>query len=177
MQKWVAFVVYDNRLDSGNKFSAAILAILALPALFLLAACDGGAAPRKGGCQPTPYEEIGPFYRPDAPVRNRVGRGYELVGEVLSAGDCRAVPAARIEFWLVNSEGHYDDEHRATVFADRKGRYRFESNRPTDYVGRKPHIHIMVAAAGHERLITQHYPRAGDSEGVFDLVLVPVESR
>jgi len=168
----------DNGLTSGKKASGAALTGLVLPALFLLLpACDREAPAPRNGCQPTQYEEIGPFYRPDAPVRSRVGRGYELNGTVLSAGDCLPIPKAKIELWLVNPKGEYDDAHRATVFADRKGRYRFESNRPTEYVGRKPHIHIMVTAEGYEQLITQHYPRKGDSEGVFDLVLVPVESK
>jgi protocatechuate 3,4-dioxygenase beta subunit len=131
----------------------------------------------RSGCQPTQYDEIGPFYRPNAPERRAVGKGYLLTGTVLSAGDCRPLARARIEFWLVNPQGTYDDDHRATVHADRQGRYRFESNRPTDYVGRKPHIHIMVSAAGHEQLITQHYPRENSEEGVFDLVLVPEPAR
>ena len=122
-------------------------------------------------CLPTPHDEIGPFYRPNAPVREAVGEGYLLTGSVRSAGDCEPLPDARIEFWLVNPQGQYDDAHRATVFTDSLGRYRFQSNRPTDYVGRRPHIHIMVTADGHEQLITQHYPRENTAEAVFDLVL------
>jgi protocatechuate 3,4-dioxygenase beta subunit len=141
-----------------------------LVCLLLLGCREQPPAPRSD-CRPTPYDEIGPFYRPDAPVRQAVGQGYRLTGTVLSAKDCRPLPKARIEFWLVNPQGEYDDAHRATVFADRQGRYRFESNRPTDYVGRKPHIHIMVTAEGHEQLITQHYPLENTTESVFDLVL------
>jgi protocatechuate 3,4-dioxygenase beta subunit len=40
---------------------------------------------------------------------------------VLAARTCRAIPRARIEFWLVNPEGNYDDAHRATVIAGRRG--------------------------------------------------------
>lgn len=128
-------------------------------------------------CRPTPYDEIGPFYRPDAPVREAVGEGYLLTGTVQSAGDCRPLPKARIEFWLVNPQGQYDDAHRATVFSDAQGRYRFQSNRPTDYVNRRPHIHIMVTAEGHEQLITQHYPQENTTGGVFDLVLADASAR
>jgi len=128
-------------------------------------------------CMPTPFDEIGPFYRPEAPLRSQVGTGYLLSGQVRSAQGCKPLPNSRIEFWLVNPQGEYDDSHRATVHADRNGRYRFESNRPSDYVGRLPHIHMMVTAAGHEQLITQHYPKAGEHEAVFDLVLVPLTSR
>ncbi len=150
--------------------------VMSFGCLVLLGCGEEPVTPRTD-CRPTQYEEIGPFYRPKAPVRNKVGEGYRLTGTVLSAGDCRVLPKTRIEFWLVNPKGEYDDAHRATVFADRKGRYRFQCNRPTDYVGRKPHIHIMVSAAGYEQLITQHYPRENSSDGVFDLVLVPLEAK
>ena len=40
-------------------------------------------------CEPTPDDEMGPFYRPDAVYRNSVGVGYLLFGTVKSASDCR----------------------------------------------------------------------------------------
>lgn len=144
--------------------------ILACLLLVSLAACDPQPAPI-ANCQPTPFDEIGPFYRPGAPIRSKVGEGYLLSGQVRSVSGCQPIPNSRIEFWMVNSEGHYDDAHRATVYSDRKGYYQFESNRPTDYVGRLPHIHMMVTAAGHEQLITQHYPKTNESEAEFNLVL------
>jgi len=152
------------------------LIVVSFGCLLLLGCSEEPAAPRSD-CRPTRYEEIGPFYRPNAPVRDQVGRGYHLTGTVLSSGDCRPLTRARIEFWLVNPQGEYDDAHRATVFAGRRGKYRFQCNRPSDYVGRKPHIHIMVSAEGYEQLITQHYPRENASEGVFDLVLAPLQTK
>jgi protocatechuate 3,4-dioxygenase beta subunit len=104
-------------------------------------------------------------------VRSRVGTGYLLRGRVLSAVTCMPVRRARIEFWLVNPKGEYDDAHRATVFARSDGRYRFESNRPVGYGPRPPHIHVRVTARGYRALVTQHYPRAGRARAVFDLVL------
>ncbi|MBU0482624.1 MAG: intradiol ring-cleavage dioxygenase [Proteobacteria bacterium] len=147
-----------------------ILLILLFAAI--VTACETDPAQQEiGQCQPTPYDEIGPFYRANAPERNKVGQGYVLSGQILSAKGCRPLPKSRIEFWLVNPEGEYDDAHRATVIADRKGRYRFASNRPTDYVGRLPHIHIKITAEGHEELITQHYPKEGENKATFDIVL------
>ena len=138
-----------------------------------LMACDNNAA-QITNCEPTPYDEIGPFYRPGAPVRDTVGTGYVLRGQILSSRGCRPLPKARIEFWLVSPQGEYDDDHRATLYADHKGSYRFESNRPTDYVGRLPHIHLMVTAEGHEQLITQHYPKQNETAEEFNLVLTPL---
>jgi protocatechuate 3,4-dioxygenase beta subunit len=124
------------------------------------------------GCRPTPPDSLGPFYEPGAPVRSKVGNGYVLTGRVLAARTCRAIPRARIELWLANPSGEYDDAHRATVIAGRRGGYRFESNKPPSYQSRPPHIHIRVSARGFRTLVTQHYPRAGRRSAVFNLVLV-----
>ena len=123
-------------------------------------------------CRPTPPDALGPFYEPGAPIRSKVGTGYVLTGRVLAARGCRQIPRARIEFWLVNPQGEYDDAHRATVIARRDGRYRFESNKPVAYESRPPHIHVRVGARGFRTLVTQHYPRTGKRRAVFNLVLV-----
>ncbi len=126
------------------------------------------------GCEPTRLDMLGPFYEPNAPERTSVGSGYVLSGSVLAAGGCEPVRDARIEFWLANPEGEYDDAHRATVLVGERGRYRFESNVPVSYGGRPPHIHIRVTAPGYRNLVTQHYPDAGQTEANFDLVLEPL---
>jgi catechol 1,2-dioxygenase len=123
-------------------------------------------------CKPTQPDMLGPFYEPGAPVRTRVGRGYVLSGTVLAAEQCKPIPNAKIEFWLANPTGDYDDAHRATVFADKRGEYRFESNVPVSYGGRPPHIHVRVRAPGYEELVTQHYPERGQRKANFDLVLL-----
>lgn len=124
-------------------------------------------------CEPTHEDYLGPFYKPNAPVRSSVGRGYVLSGVVRSAVDCSPIAQARIELWLAGPDGRYDDDHRATVFADRSGAYRFESAFPSAYTGRPPHIHLRVSAPGFKTLVTQHYPQEGRTEGRFDLVLIP----
>jgi protocatechuate 3,4-dioxygenase beta subunit len=126
-----------------------------------------------GKCRPTEPDELGPFYRAGAPVRASVGKGYTLTGVARSSKDCAAIRNAEIEFWLVGPDVKYDDAHRATVFSDDKGAFRFESNYPKPYVGRPPHIHVRVTAKGFVPLVTQHYPAKGKSTGTLDLVLVP----
>jgi catechol 1,2-dioxygenase len=131
-------------------------------------AADGGHA----NCKPTQPDMLGPFYESGAPVRTRVGSGYMLSGTVLAAEECKPIPNARIEFWLANPRGDYDDAHRATVLAGQRGEYRFESNVPVSYGGRPPHIHVRVRAPGYDELVTQHYPERGQRKANFDLVLV-----
>jgi protocatechuate 3,4-dioxygenase beta subunit len=130
------------------------------------------AAERSADCKATQPDMLGPFYEPGAPVRTSVGSGYMLSGTVLAAEECKPIPNARIEFWLANPRGDYDDAHRATVFAGERGRYRLESNVPVSYGGRPPHIHVRVRAPGYEELVTQHYPERGQRKANFDLVLV-----
>lgn len=125
-------------------------------------------------CQPTPADYLGPFYKAGASERTSVGTGYELTGVVRSAVNCAPIEKARIELWLTNPEGEYDDDHRATLYSGSDGNYRFESNFPPGYSGRPPHIHIKISADGFKTLATQHYPAAGDKAGTFDLVLVPI---
>jgi protocatechuate 3,4-dioxygenase beta subunit len=124
-------------------------------------------------CPPTEPDEIGPFYKPDAPVRSRIGTGYVLIGTVRSSTDCRPVPKARIEFWHAGPKGEYDDAHRATIISDVTGKYRLQTDPPVSYLTRPPHIHILVEARGFHRLITQHYPARNSKRAVLDLVLVP----
>lgn len=145
------------------------VAALALAAVALPAGSPGSDAATR--CAPTRADALGPFYEPGAPVRSRVGTGYVLRGRVLTTR-CRPIARARIELWLVNPRGRYDDAHRATLFAAGDGRYRFQSNRPVAYQGRPPHIHLRVSARGFRTLVTQHYPRSGRTTAVFNLVLV-----
>jgi protocatechuate 3,4-dioxygenase beta subunit len=147
------------------------LALLML-GLVALAAGSLSQAETTATCAPTRPDALGPFYKPGAPLRSKVGTGgYVLSGRVMAARTCRPLVGARIELWLVNEQGDYDDAHRAALFSRRDGRYRFESNRPIAYEGRPPHIHILVRARGFRKLVTQHYPRASRNKATFNLVL------
>ena len=143
--------------------SAALLLLLLLP-------LDATA----GSCKPTEPDALGPFYKPGAPVRASVGKGYVLEGTVRAARDCAPIEGAAIELWLAGPDGGYGDAHRAKVIADGKGAFRFESHVPPPYSGRPPHIHLRVSARGFDTLVTQHYPEEGQRKGTFDVVLVPV---
>lgn len=125
------------------------------------------------GCAPTLPDATGPFYKPNAPVRNSVGSGYELRGVVMSTQDCLPIPQARIEFWMAGPDGEYKDEYRATVMPNRTGEYYFKSHLPPSYFNRPPHIHVRVSADGFKTLVTQHYPESGSKLGTLDLVLIP----
>jgi protocatechuate 3,4-dioxygenase beta subunit len=124
------------------------------------------------GCTPTPPDSMGPFYKPKAPLRDSVGKGYELSGRVMSSRDCSPIPQAHIELWMAGPDGDYRDDYRATIIPDESGKYRFESHLPPSYLSRPPHIHVRVTADGFKTLITQHYPETGSKNGELDLVLI-----
>jgi hypothetical protein len=137
-----------------------------------------GAAERKpdvAGSPPKPHQT-------SRPPRPRLMRGKnptmepqktgdsedppdEDSGIVLAAEECKPIPNARIEFWLANPRGGYDDSHRATVFAGERGGYRLESNVPVSYGGRPPYVHVRVRGPGYKELVTQPLPRASSEEG------------
>lgn len=118
---------------------------------------------------------MGPFYRPKAPLRSKIGSGYVLTGTVKSAIDCSPVASPLIEFWQTNVTGRYDDAHRAAIITGANGYYQLETDFPATYLTRPPHIHIRVSAAGFLPLVTQHYLQPGTSGANFDLVLIPVK--
>ncbi|GAA1268415.1 6-chlorohydroxyquinol-1,2-dioxygenase [Planotetraspora silvatica] len=105
------------------------------------------------------------------------------------------VPHARIEVWEADDEGYYDVQYedgrvtgRAYLFSDADGTYRFWGVTPTAYpiphdgpVGhlleaadrspyRAAHLHFMVTAPGHRRLITHIFVEGDpllESDAVF----------
>jgi len=152
--------------------SGFLFVLLFFPGTNLVRAAEGGVTNNQA-CRPTPYDEIGPFYRPGAPERTKIGKGFVLQGVVRSYPSCRPLQGVKIEFWLVGPSGQYDEQHRGTLYSDEDGRYRIETNFPPPYSGRPPHIHFFITAGGHERLITQFYPEKGTKEAVFDIILEP----
>lgn len=145
------------------------LLIFAASAMFLTGSSGVDAAALK--CAPTPHDEIGPFYKQNAPVRSVIGTGYLLQGVVRDAVTCKPVAGARIEFWQAGPGGVYSDAYRATVFSDRNGGYRLETSPPPPYARRPPHIHILVDMRGYAGIITQHYPKSGAKGARMDLVM------
>ena len=149
-----------------------------IPILFVLAIITAwstlvNATEAPYQCEPTVEDEMGPFYRPDAPYRSSVGTGYLLVGTVKAAHDCSPIAAAKIELWMTGPDGRYGDPWRATLLSAENGTYYFVSHAATDYGSRRPHIHFRVTAKGFAPLVTQHYPAADAGEGLFDLILIP----
>ena len=125
-----------------------------------------------GDCETT-SDILGPFYRPNSPVRNNLvikgekGDPIELLGRILQDDCTTPYKNAKIELWHCNSNGIYDNEsadfkYRATAYSDNKGNYRFKTILPIPYdIGggnfRPAHFHLMISAEGYQPLVTQLY--------------------
>lgn len=154
---------------------AAVGALRLAPWLGLIPAVDAlEAQERNRSRKPTPWNEIGPFYKRLAPAHtqlrmaNDAGLPLNVSGRVFGTrGD--ALPDAKIEIWQADHKGLYDLDgyrFRSTLISGQKGDYSFESIMPGHYPARVcQHIHYVVTAEGHKPLVTQLY-FATDS--VFD---------
>lgn len=123
--------------------------------------------PRAGAAKkPTAWDEIGPFYKRDAPhvaqMRTAGDPGLPLAvsGQVFDTRG-NVVEGASVEIWQANDAGLYDLDgykYRASLVADRSGKYAFGSVMPGHYPGRVcQHIHYLVSAPGCKPLTTQLY--------------------
>lgn len=118
--------------------------------------------PRK----PTPWGELGPFYKRKAPANQHLraagepGLGIAVSGRVLDTRG-EILQGATIEIWQADHHGRYDLDgyrFRSTLVSDRSGKYGFDSVMPGHYPARVcQHIHYVVAAPGHKPLTTQLY--------------------
>jgi protocatechuate 3,4-dioxygenase beta subunit len=114
----------------------------------------------------TPFCELGPFYKRDAPntsiLRKPGDAGMPLtVSGVVYDTRGEVVPNAKVEIWQTDNDGHYDIEgyrYRALLEPGAKGSYAVESVMPGHYPQRVcQHVHYLVSAPGHKHLITQLY--------------------
>ena len=116
--------------------------------------------------QPTPFCELGPFYKRQAPKILKLrqpgdsGMPLELSGVVYNVRG-ELVPDSKIEVWQTNNFGQYDIEgyrYRAVIEPGAKGSYAIESVMPGHYPTRVcQHVHYLITAPGHKALITQLY--------------------
>ena len=134
----------------------------------------------------------------------RDGERLFVRGTVSSAGGGR-IAGAQIDLWHSDSDGYYDVQRhdldapsgRGRIHSDADGRFWFWTTQPTPYpvphdgpVGellratqrhpyRPAHLHFMIAAPGHETLVTHLFVEGDaylDSDAVFgvkDSLVVP----
>jgi protocatechuate 3,4-dioxygenase beta subunit len=137
-----------------------------MPSLALPEALLAWEEQERGQRKPTPWNELGPFYKRLAPHTsmlrspNDPGLPLSVSGRVFDVGG-EALPSATVEVWQTDHLGHYDVDgyrYRAALVADRNGKYSFESVMPGHYPARVcQHTHYLVRAPGRKPLTTQLY--------------------
>ncbi len=124
-----------------------------------------------GDCDTT-NDILGPFYRPNAPLRSNMtqkglkGTRIKLKGKVYGA-DCKTpLENAMVEIWHCNRKGAYDNDsedfnQRARLMTNKEGEYSFFTIFPGKYLNgalyRPAHIHIRVTEKNSKELISQVY--------------------
>jgi protocatechuate 3,4-dioxygenase beta subunit len=125
----------------------------------------------KGDCDTT-NDILGPFYRPNAPIRTDLtyeglaGTRIVLKGKVFKSDCTTSLKDALVEIWHCNTEGEYDNETdeyrlRASLNTNEKGEYSFTTILPGKYLNgklyRPAHIHYRVTEMNSKELISQIY--------------------
>lgn len=126
----------------------------------------------EGDCETT-TDILGPFYRPDSPVRSNLvikgapGELVELKGIVRHKDCLSPYKGAKVELWHCSADEVYDNDseefrYRGTTFCDDKGNYKFTTQMPVPYsIGdgryRPAHFHLLISAPGYQSLVTQLY--------------------
>ena len=150
----------------------AVLAVVFVGAAVLVAA--GSATPAVAVCRPSVSAGGGPFETNAAvaPRRSRIGHGHVLTGRVLRYPGCAPIRGALVEFWQASANGRYDRRGHASVTTGPAGTFRFEGPIPPSEVGRPPHIHVHVNAAGYDDFVTTYFVARGERQGRITVVLV-----
>ncbi len=125
----------------------------------------------KGDCETT-NDILGPFYRPNAPLRSDLtfsglaGSAILLKGKVFKNDCTTPIKDALVEVWHCNAEGKYDNatadyQQRAAWETNEKGDYSFKTIMPGKYLNgelyRPSHIHFRISATGYKEIISQIY--------------------
>ena len=148
-------------LERCAAFGAVTLAT-SIPLSALASAWDEAETKRT----PTPFCELGPFYKRQAPNTSMLrasgdaGMPLALSGVIYDVRG-QVIPDAKLEIWQTDNDGHYDIEgyrYRTLLEPGAKGSYAIESVMPGHYPTRVcQHVHYLVTAPGHKPLITQLY--------------------
>ncbi len=132
--------------------------------------------------RPTEDNILGPYHRPNAPMRGKItpplepGTVLVIKGRVWAQDTRRALPNTVVDVWQANAQGRYDTDdaqrppaanlfvNRARLLTDENGYYEYETIHPGAYqIGprawRPPHIHYWVRHTNYRPLITQLYFR------------------
>ncbi len=145
---------------------AALGSLTVAPSLGLAESLDGWEEQAGDARKPTPWNELGPFYKRAAPSTAHLraagdpGLPVAISGKVFDTRG-NIVQGAKLEIWQADHHGRYDLDgyhYRTALVSDQAGKYAFDSVMPGHYPARVcQHVHYIVTAPGHKALTTQLY--------------------
>ena len=124
-------------------------------------------------CAVSPSETVGPYPSLTDLIRSDIREGKTGVPVTLTItvvntnSSCNPVPAANVEIWQCDAEGHYSQYSqpgyngqsetflRGIQTTDTNGRVTFTTIYPGWYMGRATHIHAEVTVNGRSVKVTQ----------------------
>ncbi|WP_428927436.1 twin-arginine translocation pathway signal [Marinibacterium sp. SX1] len=149
---------------------------------FLIAAGMAGAGAlmrpvpaRAAGLAPTQTMRGGSNnYRPDAPMVDRLGRGFFVRGKVLRAGDGAALQNVRIQIWAATTlGGEREPRNHGSVLTGPGGRFELEMEQIVPNFG-QPHAHLAYDDGQFRTVFLRPVmPSASDTSVSADFVLAP----
>jgi protocatechuate 3,4-dioxygenase beta subunit len=132
------------------------------------------------GDSPTTTDILGPFYRPNAPMRTNLrvpgtqATPIVLKGVITKEDGRTPVANALVEIWHCDEHQVYDNatdnyNYRGSQKTKADGKYGFKSILPVPYKAdpdseaswRPAHIHMRVSVPGQQDLVTQVYFKGG----------------
>ena len=122
----------------------------------------------KSSCTVTTPDVLGPYYRPDAPIRANIRRDVDVnnlieIKGVVKLNDCKTLlKDVTIEFWQANYDNDSEEFfYRAKLKTDSKGAYSLKTILPgrvmIDGKYLPAHINFRVTSDFTEELVSQLY--------------------
>lgn len=129
---------YFNRLGQSGMFASLLIVALGMTSLRVTESSRGG----------TPHNVEGPFFDPDAPIREEgnllekdpgpAAHRLDLTGRVVDAHSGAPLPGAVIHVWQADENGEYDNSGvtfhlRGRILSGPNGEYTIRTIVPKDY--------------------------------------------
>lgn len=140
------------------------------------------------GCVPTFVDGGGPYYKENAPFREKIvpseTNGEKLIvrGRVLKNDCATPVEGAVLDIWQASENGSYEEEYyRGKVRSGEDGEYEFETVVPKGYgegtAFRPPHIHFKVFIDDRQIITSQmFFPEVRGRQGFNDAYIMSLKS-
>ncbi len=108
-------------------------------------------------------------YIPEAPEVDSLGTGFVITGRVRAVRGCEPLEGVPIQVWLATETGGEQD-NRATVRTDARGRYRIQTAPTIPQFG-EPNIHVAYDEDDFRKVFIRRVVDLDDSRAVVDLTL------